>query len=166
MQKNLDLFREEQLSGLLLTSDCIVLSLHPKAWNLITSGQKYFEFRRRFRRRRTLAFIYVTLPEKVIKGAVLLGEPIAGSAAEIAKIAEQAIPGNGPSVYDYFIEKDFGPAMPIQKVYDVEPISLDEMRKSFGFVAPQFYLLLEKKPELLRLLIEKSDNNLSKILSD
>lgn len=163
MAENLDLFPEERSNRLLQSSDCIVLSLHPRAWNLIVSGQKQFEFRRRFRRQQTLAFIYVTVPEKVIKGAVLLGAPIEGNAMEIAEIAEKAIPGNGSSVYDYFIEKDFGLAMPIQEIYAVDPLPLDEMRQNFDFVAPQFYMLLDKKPELLRLLIEKSDNNLSKL---
>ena len=82
----------------------------------------------------------------------------------MAEIAEKAIPENGPSVHDYFIEKDVGLAIPIQEIYGVKSVSLDEPRQEFNFVAPQFYILLDKKPELLRLLVEKSDNNLSKLL--
>ncbi|MDX7997789.1 hypothetical protein FE394_00890 [Xenorhabdus sp. Reich] len=123
--------------------DYIVLSLHDNAWKKVLSGEKKYEFRRRFRRKNTFAFVYVTTPVKAIKGAMLLGEPIPGTARYIADIAEKAIPGNGQSVFDYFEEKDFGLAIPIIKVIETPKISLDYLREKYNFVAPQFYLKLD-----------------------
>lgn len=115
---------------------------------MIDSGIKKHEFRRRFRRESTLAFIYVTYPIKEIQGVILLDEPITGNAKKIAEIAESAIPGNGKSVYDYFIEKDFGLAIPIKEVRKIKPISLDYLREKYNFTAPQFYLSLKNRAEL------------------
>ncbi|PHM36636.1 hypothetical protein Xmau_04174 [Xenorhabdus mauleonii] len=128
--------------------DCIVLSLHQSAWEKILSGQKKYEFRRRFRRKRTVAFIYVTSPVKEIQGVIMLDKPIEGSAKEIAEIAEKAIPGNGQSVYDYFIEKDFGLAMPIVNVMKLEPVSLNSLREKYNFSAPQFYMMFKENKSM------------------
>ncbi|MDX7985860.1 hypothetical protein FE392_00700 [Xenorhabdus sp. 12] len=128
--------------------DSIVLSLHKPAWEKILSGQKKYEFRRRFRRKRTLAFIYVTSPVKEIQGVIILDKPIEGTAKEIAELAEKAIPGNGHSVYDYFIEKDFGLAIPIVNVMKLEPVSLNSLRDKYNFFAPQFYMMLKENKSM------------------
>ncbi len=135
--------------------DCIVLSLHQSAWEKVLSGAKKYEFRRRFRRKRTFAFIYVTVPVKAIIGGMLLDEPISGTAKEISDIAENAIPGNSPSVFDYFIEKDFGLAIPILRVIETQKVSLDYLREKYNFTAPQFYFSLQKNQIMLNELIEK-----------
>ncbi len=135
--------------------DCIVLSLHQSAWEKVLSGTKKYEFRRRFRRKRTFAFIYVTVPVKAIIGGMLLDDPISGTAKEISDIAENAIPGNGQSVFDYFIEKDFGLAIPILHVIETQKVSLDYLRDKYNFTAPQFYFSLQKNPIMLDELITK-----------
>ncbi|SFN66351.1 hypothetical protein [Xenorhabdus japonica] len=128
--------------------DYIVLSLHDAAWKKVSSGEKKYEFRRKFRRKHTVAFIYVTTPVKAIKGIMLLGEPISGTARQIADIAEKAIPSNGKSVFDYFADNDFGLAIPIIKFIEIPEVSLDYLRKTHHFVAPQFYLKLDKNKSL------------------
>ncbi|PHM74303.1 hypothetical protein [Xenorhabdus kozodoii] len=122
----------------LTPEDYIVLSLHDIGWKTVLSGKKKYEFRRKFRRKQTVAFVYVTTPVKAIKGAMLLGEPISGTARQIADIAEKAMTGNGKSVFDYFAENDFGLAIPIIKVIETPEISLDYLRKEHHFVALNF----------------------------
>ncbi|WP_448511639.1 hypothetical protein [Photorhabdus laumondii] len=139
---------------LLSAADTIILSLHENAWNMIVSGMKTHEFRRRFRREQTLAFIYVTHPVKEIKGVIFLDKPIEGDAEKIAKIAESSIPGNGKSVYEYFIEKDFGLAIPMRSVRKIKPLRLDYLREKYNFTAPQFYLSLKDRDSLYCELIQ------------
>lgn len=132
--------------------DWIVLSLQPEAWNAIRSKIKKFEYRRRFRARQTLAYIYVSSPVSAVCGLVLFGTPISGSASEIAVIAEQQRPGNGKSVHAYLEKGDHGYAIPVKEVYEFGPVSLGYLRDQCSFVAPQLYLSLNNNRPLWQVL--------------
>ncbi|MDC5255887.1 hypothetical protein ACSHU8_13760 [Acinetobacter baumannii] len=128
--------------------DCIIMSLKPEAFNLIFTGRKKFEFRKRWRKRGCIAFIYVSGSHKAIEGIVVLGAPIKDTAEKISQLAEKVIPGNGKSVYDYFIEQGYGLAIPILAKKKIEPISLKEAREKYNFFAPQFFINLKQDEKI------------------
>ncbi|QDU33472.1 hypothetical protein KS4_15200 [Poriferisphaera corsica] len=167
MCQSLPLFSETPSVNRITPDDCIVLSLHPNAWQMVLSGQKSYEFRRRFRRHPTLAFIYVTVPVKAIAGAILLDNSIEGTAKQIADIADAAIPGNYQSVYDYFITKNHGLAIPIRHVCQIRtPLSLEYLRQTYQFTAPQFYLTLKNRIDLLNELLHAANISINKLMLD
>lgn len=119
----------------------IVLSLQDQAFQLVQSGTKNFEYRRRWRAGRCVAYIYRSGKVKGIAARMFLGEPVYGSAAEIGKIAENDIPGNGGAVEEYFRETGGGYAIPIEKFEEFPIIPLSELR-SLGFTPPQYFFYL------------------------
>jgi predicted transcriptional regulator len=133
-----------------LPSAEIVLSLQDRAFQMIQSGVKKFEYRRRWRAGPCVAFIYRSGKIKGIAARMFLGEPIYGSPAEIGDLAEKAIPGNGRAVEEYFQTTGGGYAIPIEKFEEFPILTLAELR-NVGFNPPQFFFYLRsgKLKELL-----------------
>lgn len=136
-----------------IPADVIILSLQPYAFDLIRSGTKKMEYRRRFRKRPTIGVIYVSTPTKEIRGFMLMAAPIIDTPKRIGEIAESLIPGNGQAVYDYLKDQKQGYAIPIKQYTDITPISLERLRTEFEFEAPQSYVLGNTYPKLLNYLI-------------
>jgi predicted transcriptional regulator len=131
----------------------ILLSLQPEYFQLAIKGKKQYEYRKQFRGEPTTAVIYVSSPTKEIKGVFDFGKPVTGDTQKITEIARQD-PANDPeSVRSYIQGSKPGYAVPIKKTFECDPITLKELRRNFPeFQPPQMYFLLNKKPELLRLL--------------
>jgi len=162
MQHQLFDFQESNSDHLWATEDMIILSLQPYAFNLIFSGEKKYEFRTRFRKRHTIAFVYVTVPEKCIKGVMVLGQPTIGTPQEIADIAERNRPGNGKSVFDYLEPRGKGYAISILHTQLLpQPLDLDKLRTEFDFIAPQSYINLLTKPGLMEKLCSQINISIS-----
>ena len=116
--------------------DYIVLSLHPEPYERILSGEKTYEYRTQFRKRPTIAFVYVTSPVKCISGIIRFGKPLFASPEEIGSIAERQKPGNGKAVTEYLSKYNQGYAIPISKVIEITPLPLSSLQSKFGFTPP------------------------------
>jgi predicted transcriptional regulator len=156
------LFEDENEPTTYREEDVIIMSLQPYAYELIKSGTKKMEYRTRFRKRPTIAVVYVSAPVKAICGVVLMDKAIIGTPDRIAAIAEAHIKGNGASVYDYLKDKKQGYAIPISGfVVLKEVIPLDELRAKYGFVAPQSYVGAKIYPELSMRLAKALDGKVA-----
>ncbi|WGS44616.1 hypothetical protein LFL97_28955 [Burkholderia sp. JSH-S8] len=129
----------------------IVLSLQDRAYELIKSGVKKLEFRKRWRSGPCIAYIYRSGTKKELSAYMKLGTPIYGSPQEIGRLAEQMLPGNGPAVEEYLVSTQGGYAIPIEAFREFRPFSLAELRV-MGFHPPQYFFYLSKYPELKRAL--------------
>ncbi|MEQ1684266.1 MAG: hypothetical protein ABL916_11500 [Burkholderiaceae bacterium] len=132
----------------------IVLSLQDRAFELIRSGKKKFEFRRKWRPDPCLAYIYRSGKIKGLAARMTLGSPIYGTPAEIGEIAEKAIPGNGVSVEEYLAKTNGGCAIPIVNFCEFRLISLTELR-ALSFHPPQYFFYLAPHIRLKALLEER-----------
>lgn len=133
----------------------LLLSLREGPYNEIVCGIKKYEYRTRYPKEPTIAFIYVSQKVKAIRAVIEFEAPIIGSEEEISQMADQIKPGSYEGIMEYFKHRN-GYAIPIKKIIEFEPILLDELRDRFpGFVVPQSYYLLERKEELLKFLLER-----------
>lgn len=155
-QLELDYDTLELGEGNFTEEDYIVLSLHPEPYGRILSGEKTYEYRSRFRKRPTIAFIYVTSPVKCISGIIRFGTPLIASPEEIGRIAEQQKPGNGKPVIEYLSRHRRGFAVPVRKVMEITPVSLDCLQSRFGFTPPQAFLYLKNNTPLFDFLVNQS----------
>lgn len=153
---------EEQLS---FFEDCkkyVLLSLREEYYNQMLAGSKKYEYRTRFLKEETIAYIYISKTYKKIVAKIEFGEPIIGNAKEIATIAEKEQPGSYQDMIDYMYN-DIGFAIPIKKIIPIEEVSLEELKEKFpDFVPPQCYYILDKKPELLNYLNNRSEKEYGK----
>ena len=152
--KQLGLWPEDHFDLKYRNDDWVVLSLQPGPWNAIKSGIKKFEYRRRFRARPTIAYIYVSSPISEVCGLIVFDAAVQGTASEIAAIAEEQIPGNGKPVQDYLERGNHGFAIPVKEVFVFDTFSLPQLRDRCHFVAPQLYISLHNNKALWQVLSE------------
>ena len=136
--------------------DYIVLSLHPEPYERILSGEKTYEYRTQFRKRPTIAFVYVTSPVKCISGIIRFCTLLIASPEEIGRIAEQQKPGNGKSVIEYLSRYRQGYAIPIRKVTEITPVPLASLQSKYNFTPPQAFLNLKNNRPLFDFLVSQS----------
>jgi predicted transcriptional regulator len=127
----------------------ILISIERQYFDEIKTGVKKFEYRRRFVDGSSRAYLYVTAPFKSIMGYIELEAPIIGTPKEISELAKTHRKGIGIEIYEYMKGSDKGYAIRIKKLVEIENISLQYLQKNFGLTAPQGYIILDKKPELL-----------------
>ncbi|WP_334040405.1 hypothetical protein [Burkholderia ambifaria] len=129
----------------------IVLSLQDRAYELVKSGVKKFEFRKRWRSGPCTAYIYRSGSRRELSAYMRLGTPIYGTPQEIGRLAVQMLPGNGPAVEEYLMSTQGGHAIPIEEFREFPAFSLAELRM-MGFHPPQYFFYLSNYPELQRAL--------------
>lgn len=133
----------------------ILLSLREEYFKQMVDGSKKYEYRTRFLKEETLAYIYISKTLKKIVAKIEFGKPIIGDAKTIATIAEKEQPGCYQDMIDYMYN-NIGYAIPVKKIIPIEEINLDEIKKAFpDFAAPQSYYILDNKPDLLEYLNNK-----------
>lgn len=146
MDEQLSFFEEEN------KTTTVLLSLREEYFNQILAGIKKYEYRTRYLKEETVAYIYISKTLKKIIAKIEFGIPIVGTAKDIATIAEKEQPGCYKKMLDYMYN-DIGYAIPIKKIVQIEEVSLKELKNNFSdFVPPQSYYILDKKPELLKFL--------------
>ena len=129
-----------------------VMSFWPSVYERIRSGEKTIEFRRVFPKENSFAYMYVTKPIKAIKGIIYFGEK--HTLSEL-KVIYKNNPDMLVQIENNLDNYRFG--VDIIGFKEIEPITLEELRKNIpGFVAPQSYLLLENNP-LLAQYVEKRE---------
>jgi predicted transcriptional regulator len=132
----------------------LLISIHENYAELILSGQKNVELRRRFDPNTAgcRMLIYATLPTAAIIGSIQIEAVNRLPIAEIwARHGSRAsIPE--PDFYRYFSGTDWGCAIMLEQPKRfATPISLEVMREKYGLNAPQSYIILrDSHSDLIR----------------
>lgn len=130
----------------------ILLSLREDYYKKMLDGTKKYEYRTRYLKEETMAYIYISKTLKKIVAKIEFGMPIVGTAKQIATISESENPGSYDGMMQY-MRNDIGYAIPVKKIIQLEELSFEEIKKIIsGFVPPQSYYILDNKPELLNIL--------------
>lgn len=133
----------------------IVMSLREKYFERMITRQKSFEFRKRYRKNNTFAFIYISKTKKSIIGAVRFGEPIIDNIEKIAEIAESESVSSYNGMLEYLEGKELGYAIPLKEVFRFKKVlSLVQLREQFAFTPPQSYSLLKNEDKLKKYLYD------------
>ena len=141
-----------QLSFIEEEPKCVLMSLREEYYDVMLEGRKHYEYRTRYLKEASDAYIYISKTKKSIVAKIKFGEPIIGDAQTIATIAEQEEPGSYNGMMEY-LYNNIGYAIPIEEITPIEEVPLSELQQNFpNFVVPQSYYILDKKPELLSFL--------------
>lgn len=153
-------FVQENFFGDITKPNYVLLSLQEQPYLDIKSGIKIYEYRTRYQKVPTTAFVYVSQKVKKIMGIIEFGFPIIGSAEEISLISEKIKPGSYDVMMAY-MKKGVGYAIPVKQLTEIEPVSLKDLRDRFkGFTVPQSYYMLNNKEELLAHLLSRKHLNI------
>ena len=133
----------------------VLMSLREEYYDAMLERKKHYEYRTRYVKEESEAYIYISKTKKSIVAKIKFGEPIIADANTIALIAEQEEPGSYSSMMEY-LYSNIGYAIPVEEIIPIEEVSLSELQQRFpNFVVPQSYYILDKKPELLSFLDSK-----------
>ena len=124
----------------------IYVSINPEPTSKIVQGIKNHEFRNYIPKKSfKFLYVYVTAPQSQLKYVIEIGN--------IVKYPEK-LESNGDGNLDFNIGKKSKYAYPIIKVYELDcPISLEELKKKFGFVPPQAFSYAETYIELTKHIV-------------
>ena len=141
-----------QLSFIEVEPKHVLMSLREEYYDAMLEGRKHYEYRTRYLKEESEAYIYISKTKKSIVAKIKFGEPIIADANTIALIAEQEEPGSYNGMMEYLCN-NIGYAIPVEEIIPIEEVSLSELQQQFpNFVVPQSYYILDKKPELLSFL--------------
>lgn len=141
----------EQLSLFKKNKKTLLLSLREEYYNKMLDGTKKYEYRTRYPKEETEAYIYISKTKKQIVAKIDFGKPIIGSKEEIANLSEKEDPGSYKDMLEYIHDKGY--AIPVEKITKIKPVSLEELKTKFkNFTPPQSYYILDKKEDLLEFL--------------
>ena len=126
----------------------ILLSFKPVWAEKISTGEKIFEYRKRFCDEPVMAYMYVSRPVMAVTGIVMLDRRISlQSWLEEYKYNEEV----RVRIEDYMCRNNF--AMPILEYRPTNVLSLKSIQESVhGFIVPQMYYNLEPGTELFEYL--------------
>jgi len=134
----------------------VLMSLHAQYYDLIMSGEKTYEYRKRYPTTGASTwYVYLTAPTSTLTAVIDLAAPIIGTPEEIAEIAERARLGNGASVRDYLAPAGHGLALPILRVREYPGLNAAEITEALGkWHPPQGQTLIDRHPRLAKLCAE------------
>ena len=132
--------------------DYIVLSLYPESYERILSSENTYEYRIQFRKRPTIAFVYLMSPVKCTSGIIRFDTPLIDSPEE-----EEQKPGNCKPVIEYLSRYKLGYAIPNRKVTEITPVSLASLQSKHNFTPPQAFLYLKNNRPLFDFLVIQSN---------
>ncbi len=142
----------EQLSFIEEEPKHVLMSLKEEYYNAMLEKRKHYEYRTRYLKESSEAYIYISKTRKSVVAKIKFGKPIISDANTISLIAEQEEPGSYNGMMEY-LYSNIGYAIPIEEIIPIDPVSLSELKQQFpGFVVPQSYYILDKKKELLLFL--------------
>ena len=119
----------------------LLLSLKPRYADLVFKGLKKFELRRRSPKnsKGRDVFVYVTNPDRILRGGFRVGNVRIGTPEEIWEIVSESA-GLDKSEFDaYYAGRDTAYALEIEDVWECENApTLDQLRRMCqNFVVPQ-----------------------------
>ena len=131
---------------------CVLMSLREEYYDAKIDGRKHYEYRTRYLKEASDAYIYISKTKKSIVAKIRFGNSIIGDAKTIATIAEQDEAGSYKGIIEY-LYNNIGYAIPIEEIIPIKEVPLSELKQNFpNFVVPQSYYILDKKPEVLSFL--------------
>lgn len=137
----------------------VLMSIREEYYNKILDGSKKYEYRSRYLKEKSYAYVYISKTKKSVVAKITFGMPIIGNAKQIAKLAEKEEPGCYNEMIKY-LYNNIGYAIPIESINVIKEIPLEEIKKFFpNFVVPQSYYILDKKPELLSFFEERCEKS-------
>lgn len=153
-------FVQENLFGDEPKPNYVLLSLQEQPYLEVKSRIKVYEYRTRYQKVPTTAFIYVSQNVKKVMGIIEFDTPIIGSAEEISLISEKNKPGSYDVMMQY-LKNGIGYAIPVKQLIEIEPVPLKELKSRFeNFTVPQSYYMLGNKRELLDYLLSRKHLNI------
>lgn len=142
----------QQLSFMEDRPICVLMSLREEYYEVMLSGKKKYEYRTRYLKDVSDAYIYISKTKKSIVAKIRFAKPIIGNALDIACLALENEKGSFDDIKEY-LHNDIGYAMEVLSITPIKEVTLKELQEKFpDFVAPQSYYILDKKPELLEFL--------------
>ncbi len=93
----------------------ILLSIRENYFDSMISGNKKYEYRKRYRKVKTKALIYISKTKKSIVGIVEFGEPIVGNSECISRFSAQNGDSNYHDMKEYLGTNNECYAIPIEK---------------------------------------------------
>lgn len=131
------------------------MSIREAPFNAMIDGTKKHEFRRKFYIKEPCQVVfYVSSPVKAICGIGLFDKPIYDSVDGLIEIIKQHNFSSPISLSLYMKGLDAGYALPVLKIKEIEPISLEYLRRNVkGFRPPQSYC--EFKIDNFKNILEK-----------
>ena len=127
----------------------VLLSLQPEYMAQVRSGSKRYEYRRVYRKDRTVAFIYENQPVGAVTAAIDFRQPIIAEPSEIGRLADEVLPGSAQGILEYMEGLALGYAIPIECWTDVSPMTRADLRRVHPtFAPPQSYVVLQNFPPL------------------
>lgn len=140
----------------------ILLSFKPFWYEKIKSGEKIFEYRKRFCDEPVMAYMYVSRPVMAVTGIIMLDKRIELDAWAKEYRDEEEI---FHRIADFRTRNKY--AMPIKEFIPTTELALKDIQKSIpGFLAPQMYYVIEDGTDLGRMLDEKIIENGPKIVNN
>ena len=128
-----------------------ILSFWPSVYDKILKQEKILEYRRRFPKNCTYAYMYITKPVKAIV-AIIYFKRMHSLIDWLEIYTEDHIT---TTRIKKFLQK-YQYAMEIESIQKIQPITLDMLRNNIpNFTAPQSYILLENNISL-KYYIEKN----------
>jgi len=139
------------------------MSIRKDPFEALLDGRKKHEFRRKFYLNNPCQSVfYVSSPVKAICGVGIFDKPIYDTIDNLVKIIKSHSFSSPESLKSYFKDVDYGYALPIKKIKNINPISLAEIREEIpNFRPPQSYCcfdLIKFKPYLRRLSLYETPN--------
>lgn len=123
-----------------------VMSFWPKIYDKITSQTKLIEYRRRFPKDCTMAYMYISKPIKAICAIIYFGKI---HSLDDWKNEFSDYPDVQLRIKESLETENYRYGAEISAIQIIEPISLNELKENIpNFVAPQSYLLLENNNKL------------------
>lgn len=110
----------------------IYVSINPSSTYKIVQGVKKYEFRNYVPKRNfKFLYVYVTAPKSELRYIVEIGEIVQ---------SPNKLDGDSDGVPEFNNGDKSRYAYPVLKVYELlKPISLEELKKKYAFVAPQAF---------------------------
>ena len=83
----------------------VLMSLREEYYDAMLEGRKHYEYRTRYLKEESEAYIYISKTKKSIVAKIKFGEPIIADANTIALIAEQEEPGSYNGMMEYLYNR-------------------------------------------------------------
>ena len=129
----------------------LLISLRPCFAELIFTGLKQVELRRRFSDfvQGRQVFIYVSSPERVLRGGFRVEQVWKGSPESIWQEVSSAVGIDRPEFDAYYQGSDIAYALKISELWEFStPIQLQSLKNKLGcFAAPQSWRYLKSNEE-------------------
>lgn len=140
-----------------------IMSFWPEIYDKIIGQIKLIEYRRRFPKNCSMAYMYVSKPIKAICGIIYFGNfhSLYDWQNEFLEFSEVQC-----RINDYLENENYRYGAEISAIQKIKPITLDELRKNVpNFTAPQSYTLVDNN-QSLKQYIERNIKHIGPLIKN